>query len=200
MLQRCGAHTRQIQSPPDLNHTQALLLCSQAPPDTTSHPIIRAALHNNLPILAIGSSMHTLNLALGGKPPKPTPTHAAHHPADTTQQLPPHHPNNPSTYHHIYISPGSKLARIVGSGGFVRINSRHPHSISEAQKSPHLLASAYSLQEGYIEALESPQRPWVIGVQFHPERRSEIPPHFDRLFQSLTERAAERLHTTNSPY
>jgi putative glutamine amidotransferase len=66
----------------------------------------------------------------------------------------------------------------------------------EAQKSPLLMASAYSLEDGLIEALESPNHRWVIGVQFHPERRMELPPHFDRLFQSLAERAEERLFTT----
>jgi putative glutamine amidotransferase len=66
----------------------------------------------------------------------------------------------------------------------------------EAQKSPLLMASAYSLEDGVIEALESPNHRWVIGVQFHPERRMELPPHFDRLFQSLVERAEERLFTT----
>ena len=59
-----------------------------------------------------------------------------------------------------------------------------------------LMASAYSLEDGVIEALESPNHRWVIGVQFHPERRMELPPHFDRLFQSLVERAEERLFTT----
>ena len=96
-------------------------------------------------------------------------------------------------YHHIYISPGSKLAAVVGSGGFVRVNSHHRQGVREAQKSPRLLASAYSLDDGLIEALESPAHRWVIAVQFNPERRMEVPPHFDRLFQSLVERASERV-------
>ena len=78
---------------------------------------------------------------------------------------------------------------MVGSGGFVRVNSRHSNGIREAQKSSWLLASAYSLEDGIIEALESSRHRWVIGVQFRPERRMEVPPHFDRLFQSLLERA-----------
>ena len=99
-------------------------------------------------------------------------------------------------YHHIYISPGSKLAAVVGSGGIVRVNSYHHQAVREAHKSPRLLASAYSLEDGLVEALESPVHRWVIAVQFHPERRMELPPHFDRLFQSLVERAEERLGAT----
>ena len=70
------------------------------------------------------------------------------------------------------------------------MNSRHPVGPKEADKSRLLRASAYSLDDGIIEALESTDDRWIIGVQFHPERRGELPPHFDRLFQSLVERAA----------
>ena len=81
---------------------------------------------------------------------------------------------------------------MVGSGGFVRVNSRHALGLREAHKAAALLASAYSLEDGVIEAVESPRHRWVFGTQFRPERALELPPHFQRLFQSLTERAAER--------
>ena len=57
--------------------------------------------------------------------------------------------------------------------------------------SPLLLASAYSLEDGVIEAPESPDHRWVVGVQFQPERLDEVPPHSQRLFQSLVEHARE---------
>ena len=79
----------------------------------------------------------------------------------------------------------------MGSGGVVRVNSRHRQGLVEAGRAAGLAASAYSLEDGIVEGLESPLHRWVIGVQFHPERRMEVPPHFDRLFQSLVERAAE---------
>ena len=146
--------------------------------------IVRAALDADLPIYGIGRGMHVLNVALGGR---------------LLQSVEGHSPAQPENgdpkpeYHHIYISPGSKLAAVVGSGGFVRVNSRHRAGMREAQKSPSLLASAYSLEDGIIEALESANHRWVIAVQFSPQLRMEIPPHFERLFQSLVERAAERL-------
>ena len=127
--------------------------------------------------------MHILNVALGGELLQSVAGHSAA-PSESGCQ---------PVHHHIYISPGSKLAAVVGSGGFVRVNSLHCRGIREAQKSPYLLASAYSLEDGLIEALESVNHRWVIAVQFSPQRRMEIPPHFDRLFQSLAERAAERL-------
>ena len=146
--------------------------------------LVRSALHDDLPIYGIGRGMTILNVAMGG---------------GLIEQLDDHPPGMGSDnsaeplYHHIYISPGSKLAAVVGSGGFVRVNSHHRQGVREAQKSPRLLASAYSLDDGLIEALESPAHRWVIAVQFNPERRMEVPPHFDRLFQSLVERASERV-------
>lgn len=148
--------------------------------------LTRAALDADLPIYGIGRGMQILNVVLGGKRNRVVEGHAG--------ELIEGGHREPA-YHHIYISPGSKLAAVVGSGGFVRVNSTHRKGVREAQKSSALLASAYSLEDGVIEALESPIHRWVIGVQFRPERRIEVPPHFDRLFQSLVERGAERLMT-----
>ncbi len=146
--------------------------------------LLRAALDADMPVLGIGRGMHALNVVLGGSIDPQIQGHAAHE-KDGEEA---------SSYHHIYITPGSKLSAVVGAGGFVRVNSRHRQGIREPQKSPLLLASAYSLEDGCIEALESPAHRWAIAVQFHPERRRENPPHFLRLFQSFVERAAERLN------
>ena len=154
----------------------ALVLAAEG--DAAHLALAKAALDKDMPLLAIGGGLHTLNVALGGAQATPVEGHGPE--------------GEESSFHRIYIAPGSKLAAVVGSGGFVRVNSRHEKGIREVDKSPLLLASSYSLEDGKIEALESPDHAWVIGVQFRPERRLEIPPHFDRLFQSLVERA-ERL-------
>ena len=145
--------------------------------------LIEAALEADLPLLCVSLGMQVLNGAMGGKPARSVSEHS---PCQQDGQ-------KVSAYHRIFISPGSKLASVVGSGGFVRVNSRHHTGLVDAQRSPLLIASAYSLEDGIIEALESPDHRWVLGVQFHPERRNELPPHFGRLFQSLVERAEEHL-------
>ena len=142
--------------------------------------LAEAAIANDMPLLGVGAGMIAVNAAFGGA----APTEVAGHDVELEEGEP------VSAYHRIYIAPGSKLAAIVGSGGFVRVNSRHGVGLSEAHKSPRLLASAYGLDDGVVEALESPEHDWVIAVQFNPERRMEVPPHFDRLFQGLVERAA----------
>ena len=163
----------------------ALVLCdAAADAEGAAVGLLRAALADDMPVLAIGGGLHALNIALGGKAAAAVHTAAHPHAADA---------EGASAYHHIYIAPGSRLAAVVGSGGFVRVNSRHSRGLREAHKAAALLASAYSLEDGVIEAVESPRHRWVFGTQFRPERGMELPPHFQRLFQSLVERAAERV-------
>ena len=149
--------------------------------DALELALLRAALDADMPIFGICRGMQLLNVVMGGG--------LAHH-VEGHEVIGTMDDWEPS-YHRIYISPGSKLAAVVGSGGIVRVNSLHHQGVREARKSPRLLASAYSLEDGLIEALESPSHRWAIAVQFHPERRMELPPHFQRLFQSMAERAAE---------
>ena len=166
-----------------LSRAAGLIFCGSGDGPTESSPaLLTAALEADMPVMCMGGAIYDLNLALGGSPPLEVPEH------DSTTES----GDAASSYHRIFITPGSKLAAVVGSGGFVRVNSRHSRGLKEAQKSALLITSAYSLEDGVVEALESPAHRWVIGVQFHPERRGEIPPHFDRLFQHHVERATRR--------
>ena len=168
----------------------ALVCCDDAGGSDSAIELLRAAIDDDMPVYALGEGMQLLNAAFRGKPAQAIAEHV-----DTGEDG-----NLTAAYHHIYIAPGSRLAAVVGSGGFVRVNSLHEKGLREAQKSPLLLASAYSLEDGVIEALESSRHRWVIGVQFRPERRMEVPPHFDRLFQSLLERAVERMNSAEIPH
>ncbi len=133
-------------------------------------------LNFDLPVVAVGDGIHSLNIAMGGRPPAPVPDHEG---ID----------DDASVRHHIYVTPGSKLASIVGAGGFVRVNSLHKLGIRDGQRSPDLATAAYSVEDGIIEAVESPDYSLVIGVQFRPDHPREVPPNFDNLFHLLVERA-----------
>jgi putative glutamine amidotransferase len=140
---------------------------------------LRDALKMDLPVLGISRGMHVINVAFGGKLLQSVPGHYLERPNNS----------GPTPGHQVYVSPGSKLAAVMGMGGFFKVNSVHNRGLRFAQSSPKLLASAYSLQDGIVEGLESPEHSWVIGVQWHPERVDEVSRSFANLFASFVERA-----------
>ncbi len=141
--------------------------------------LLGEALDRDMPVLGVGGGMQLLNVYFGGSV---IPDIAGHGTEWKDGRW-------VSARHNIYLSPGSKLAAILGMGGFFRVNSRHRQGLREAQRAPSLLASAYSLEDGVVEGLESPAHRWVVGVQCHPERQREVPPAFKNLFVAFAERA-----------
>lgn len=150
--------------------------------DLVEIPLIREALARDLPILGICRGMQALNVALGGT---------------LIQDLPGHSTGDPKVpvKHDVFIPPGVRLTAILGVGGFIRVNSIHHQGIKWPQKAPGLLVSAYSLKDGIIEAIESSKHRWVVGVQWHPERRGEVSKVFDNLFTKLVAAAQESLRS-----
>ena len=140
-------------------------------------PLLAAALDADLPALLTGRGMHLLNAAFGGQPAAAVAARNHNH----------------EGRHQIYLSPGSKVAAIIGGAGMYRVNSRHGLGLREAQRAHRLMSVAYQLDDGVIEGLESKEHGWVIGVQFLPERRDEVPAAFNSLFLGLVERAAAAL-------
>lgn len=149
------------------------------PLDDLELALLDCALAADLPILAICRGMQLLNVAMGGQLIQDLPGHKAER-SDGCWQ--------PSK-HLIYLAPGAKTAAIVGSAGFFRVNSLHHQGLREAQRSPRLLTSAYAVDDGIIEGLESPAHSWVIGLQCHPERQDEVPRSFANLFAAFYERS-----------
>ncbi len=147
--------------------------------DDLEFRVLEYALQRDMPVLAICRGMQVLNVAFGGKLIQDLPGHRAVKEGGRWV----------SESHQIYLAPGAKAAPIIGSAGFFRVNSRHHQGVREPQKSPRLMATAYSVEDGYIEGLESPEHSWVIGVQCHPERQDEVPASFANLFKGFKDRA-----------
>ena len=149
------------------------------PLDDLEFRLLEHALQRDMPVLAICRGMQVLNVAFGGRLIQDLPGHRAVRDGDRWV----------SESHQIYLAPGAKAAPIIGSAGFFRVNSRHHQGVREPQKSPRLMATAYSVEDGYIEGLESPEHSWVIGLQCHPERQDEVPASFANLFKAFKDRA-----------
>ena len=145
--------------------------------------LLRYALEQDLPVLAIGRGMQLLNVAQGGRLIPDVPDHQARQ--VNGQWVP--------ARHLIYLAPGAKAAAIIGSAGFFRVNSLHRQGLREAQRSPRLMSTAYCVDDGLIEGLESPHHSWVIGLQCQPERQDEVPRSFANLISALVERAEKYL-------
>ena len=149
------------------------------PLDELEFRLLDHALDRDMPVLAICRGMQVLNVAFGGRLIQDLPNHRAEW---NGQKWEP-------TSHSICISPGSKAAAIIGSAGFFKVNSIHHQGLKEAQRAPRLMTTAYSVEDGVIEGLESPEHSWVIGLQCHAERQDEVPRSFSNLFMGLKERA-----------
>ena len=146
--------------------------------DDLEFRVLEYALAEDMPVLAICRGMQVLNVAFGGR---------------LIQDLPGHRNEDPNDEQHathlIYVAPGAKSAAIIGSAGFFKVNSYHHQGLTEAQRAPRLMSTAYSVEDGLVEGLESPEHSWVIGLQCHPERQDEVPRLFVNLFAGLHDRA-----------
>lgn len=67
--------------------------------------------------------------------------------------------------HDVSITPDSRLVQILGVN-YVRTNSLHHQSVNRVADDLHSVAFA---PDGVIEAVEHPDKHFVIGVQWHPE-------------------------------
>ncbi len=154
-----------------------LRLCPEL--DDLEFRALEYALSVDLPVLAICRGMQLLNVAFGGRLIQDLPGHRSDETGDHSE---------PAT-HQIYVAPGAKSAAIIGSAGFFKVNSYHHQGLMEAQRAPRLMSTAYSVEDGLVEGLESPEHSWVIGLQCHPERQDEVPRLFANLFAGLHDRA-----------
>jgi len=139
--------------------------------DEMEMALFRYAIEEDMPTLGICRGMQLINVAMGGRLIQDLPGHTL--------------PEFQSAVHQVYVSPGSRFGAIIGAGAIYRTNSRHHQGLKEAQRAPSLMASAYHPEDGIVEALESPEHPWLVGVQCHPEREDEVPKSFGKLFEWL---------------
>jgi putative glutamine amidotransferase len=129
--------------------------------DALEIELVHLAVQTGWPLFAICRGIQVLNVALSG-------TLFTH--IEDQLDRPLKHDNGsdqPRDYlaHTVRIEPGSRLLQIIGESE-VAVNSMHHQGIDFL--SPCLHPSAIS-PDGLIEAVEVPDHPFVIGVQWHPE-------------------------------
>ena len=87
--------------------------------------------------------------------------------------------------HEISVMEGTKLRRILGKDR-LGVNSFQHQAVKDLGKG--LIATAWS-DDGVIEAMELPNGPYFLGVQWHPEEFVDHGAIFHSLFQAFVEAA-----------
>ena len=129
------------------------------PRDVHEQGLLRQALERDLPVLAVCRGYQLLNVAMGGSLVQHIGGDG--HRADD---------EGLSRWHGVSLAEGGgRLGDVYGGGRELRVNSRHHQGVTPERLAPSLAPLAYS-PDGLVEAVESREHRWVIGIQWHPER------------------------------
>jgi putative glutamine amidotransferase len=158
-------------------------LCDRSDParDWTELHLVRWALADHKPLFGVCRGIQAINVACGGSLYQHI---AEQHPAPIKHDYFPSSTPAGAVYsrdylaHEIQVDSDSLLAGLLG-GTRVRVNSMHHQGIKKL--APGLRACARA-PDGLIEAVESTDGQFMIGVQWHPEELAESQPSMNRLF------------------
>lgn len=131
--------------------------------------LLRDAVEQDLPVLAICRGMQLFDVAFGGELNQHLKNVDLHRQRGVTDA------------HPVAAVPGTQLASIVGDAEFA-VNSRHHQSVSRVGHG--LVVSARS-GDKVIEALELPGKRFALAVQWHPEDRVPSRPQDTKLFEAF---------------
>ena len=128
--------------------------------DSIELKLVRAAASDGKPFLGICRGCQVMNVALGGNL-------YTHIPDQLPNALDHSYPGNMRTVlvHEVKIEEGTYLAEIFGEP-ILKVNSLHHQGLKEI--APSLRVSGYS-PDGLVEAVELPDHPFGLAVQWHPE-------------------------------
>lgn len=139
--------------------------------------LIKYALEMDKPILGICRGAQILNISQGG-----SMYQDIYSQMDDVyqhgQQAPIQHMS-----HFIDIEKDSKLYEIMGNDN-IKINSFHHQANSTPGEGLRVVAKS---KDGVVEAIESTNHEFVIGVQWHPEGTYEVDTHSQKLFQRFVD-------------
>ncbi|MBP7865483.1 MAG: gamma-glutamyl-gamma-aminobutyrate hydrolase family protein [Acidobacteria bacterium] len=153
--------------------------------DALEFALYKAARDRGMPVLGICRGCQFINVFHGGTLHQDLPTGYRRKPAV------PHRCKDGESYlrsdHTVTIRKGSLLARASGATRLT-VNSYHHQGLDRIGRG--LTVTARSA-DGLPEAVEGKHGPFLLGVQFHPERDFENEPPFEGIFRAFLA-AAER--------
>jgi putative glutamine amidotransferase len=155
--------------------------------DSVTLPLVRAAVANDVPLLAICRGFQEMNVALGGSLHQRL--------QDLPGRLDHSTPMQPSPRvrtakaHKLSLVPGGWLHRLAGSAE-IAINSLHNQGIDRL--APMLVAEGMA-PDGTIEAVRVPGKSFAVGVQWHPEYDFERDAVSRRIFTAFADAVRARM-------
>lgn len=154
-----------------------------APRDTLELTLARWVVEDDRPLFGICRGHQVMNVALGGTLVQDIPSQV-----ETTlkHDLPDEFPRD-TRLHTVDIKPHSRLASILGTTQ-VTVNSLH-HQAAQAP-APGVDFTAHA-PDGVVEALEMPDKQFVLSVQWHPEDLYGDDVMMKRLFTEFVNAARE---------
>ncbi len=147
---------------------------SRAPPSErfeVERAIVTGCIERGKPILGICAGMQMIACLYGSRL---TPDLRADNP-DALDH------DSRNTLHPVTLADGSRLRAVVGAPSLL-VNSFHREAIAEVGSGVRAVAHA---SDGIIEAIEVPDHPFAIGLQWHQELLSGKEHPGDAIFRSL---------------
>lgn len=149
--------------------------------DKAEMALARRAIETRMPTLGICRGTQIINVMLGGTLIEHLPDVVGE---SVLHRLPPREP----TEHMVTLEKSSRLADILGTVE-CSIASWHHQAICDVADGLRVIARA---PDGTIEAVEMPDNPMLIAVQWHPELTAGRDAAQQRLFDTVVQYAAAR--------
>lgn len=153
--------------------------------DTMELSLAAWAIQDDLPIFGICRGIQLLNVALGGSLVQDIPSQIQ---TTLRHDILEGEPRN-TILHDIQIAEDSRLSEILGSPQ-LSVNSLHHQAIKNL--APSAIATAHA-PDGIIEALEVPDKTFMLAVQWHPEDLAEQDERMQALFVAFVEAARQNM-------
>jgi len=128
--------------------------------------IVKEAIKKNIPILGICMGMQLLASLDSGEIN-----------LELNNSIINHNDKNKPYVHKVNIIENTLLSKIINKNT-INVNSRHNYHI---KKSYNFIISAYS-EDNLIEAIEMPNKKFVIGVEWHPEDMLSYDSYANKLY------------------
>jgi putative glutamine amidotransferase len=127
--------------------------------DAGELPLARYALHNGVPLLGVCRGMQVMAVVSGGRLHQHLPEALGH--SDHGRQG---GPTKVYGEHAVRFASGSRCRELFGAEAVV--NSYHHQGVADPGR---LTPTGWCVKDDLIEALEHPDHPFAVGVQWHPE-------------------------------